>query len=231
MPSVPDRGGTGGPDAGSDGLWEIVEPLIPPQRKRPQGGGTRFVDDRAVFAAITYVLTTGCAGGICRRSSGCPRPPPTVGWWPGPRPGRGGGCTERSSTASASRGWSTGLERWSIWSCPVPGAEFAARRMPGPRWGRARGMRMVYLRGLRTFAVERPRPGRDSAGSNWGAFSIETFTNARPLSYTHEGASGWLAHLGQHRDRNFWFTDANGQWQAGPDRLAGVGEAVGGVGG
>ncbi len=44
-----------------DGLWEIVEPLIPPQAERPQGGGTRCVDDRAVFTAIVYVLTTGCA--------------------------------------------------------------------------------------------------------------------------------------------------------------------------
>jgi transposase len=42
-------------------LWRIVEPLIPPQRKRPQGGGTRYVEDRAVFTAIVYVLTTGCA--------------------------------------------------------------------------------------------------------------------------------------------------------------------------
>ncbi len=42
-------------------LWEIVEPLVPPHRKRPQGGGTRCVDDRAVFSAIVYVLTTGCA--------------------------------------------------------------------------------------------------------------------------------------------------------------------------
>ena len=44
-----------------DGLWEIVEPLIPPQTERPQGGGTRYVEDRAVFTAIVYVLTTGCA--------------------------------------------------------------------------------------------------------------------------------------------------------------------------
>src|SRR3712207_6042645 len=43
-----------------DGLWEIVEPLLPAQRKRPQGGGTRYVDDRAVLTAIVYVLTTGC---------------------------------------------------------------------------------------------------------------------------------------------------------------------------
>ena len=46
-----------------DGLWEIVEPLIPPQRDRPQGGGTRHVDERAVFTAIVYVLATGCARG------------------------------------------------------------------------------------------------------------------------------------------------------------------------
>ncbi len=44
-----------------DGLWHIVAPLIPPPTERPQGGGTRYVDDRAVFTAIVYVLTTGCA--------------------------------------------------------------------------------------------------------------------------------------------------------------------------
>ncbi len=44
-----------------DGLWEIVEPLLPAQPERRQGGGTRYVDDRAVFTAVVYVLTTGCA--------------------------------------------------------------------------------------------------------------------------------------------------------------------------
>src|SRR3712207_9398303 len=44
-----------------EGLWELVEPLIPPQTERPQGGGTRYVDDRAVFTSVVYVLTTGCA--------------------------------------------------------------------------------------------------------------------------------------------------------------------------
>ena len=44
-----------------DGLWEIVEPLTPPQTERRQGGGTRYIDDRAVFTAVVYVLTTGCA--------------------------------------------------------------------------------------------------------------------------------------------------------------------------
>jgi len=50
-----------GQDLVPDGLWEIVEPLIPPRREHPQRGGTRYVDDRAVFTAIVYVLTTDCA--------------------------------------------------------------------------------------------------------------------------------------------------------------------------
>jgi transposase len=44
-----------------DGLRDVVELLIPAQRERPQSGGTRYVDERAVFTAIVYVLTTGCA--------------------------------------------------------------------------------------------------------------------------------------------------------------------------
>jgi transposase len=61
-----------------DELWKIVEPLIPPQPERPQGGGTKYVEDRAVFTAIVYVLTTAAPGGTCRRSSACPRPPRTA---------------------------------------------------------------------------------------------------------------------------------------------------------
>lgn len=45
-----------------DELWVLAEPLIPPQRVRPQGGGTAMADPRAVLATIVYVLRTGCAG-------------------------------------------------------------------------------------------------------------------------------------------------------------------------
>lgn len=44
-----------------DELWAIVEPLIPPFAPRAQGGGTAPVEARAVFTAIVYVLTSGCA--------------------------------------------------------------------------------------------------------------------------------------------------------------------------
>lgn len=44
-----------------DGLWEITKPLIPPSRVRPQGGGTQDAPDETHFAAIIYVLVSGCA--------------------------------------------------------------------------------------------------------------------------------------------------------------------------
>ncbi|MFF0523307.1 transposase [Actinomadura nitritigenes] len=44
-----------------DELWEFAEPLVPAFRPRRQGGGTAAVSDRAVFTAIVYVLTSGCA--------------------------------------------------------------------------------------------------------------------------------------------------------------------------
>ena len=43
-----------------DELWALVEPLIPGFAARPQRGGTAPVDDRAVFTAIVFVLTSGC---------------------------------------------------------------------------------------------------------------------------------------------------------------------------
>ncbi|MGY4984768.1 IS5 family transposase [Streptomyces nigrescens] len=44
-----------------DGLWEIAKPLIPPSRVRPQGGGTQDTPDETLFAAIVYVMVSGCA--------------------------------------------------------------------------------------------------------------------------------------------------------------------------
>lgn len=44
-----------------DRLWAQVAPLIPLPKVRPQGGGRSRVGDRAVFVAVVYVLTSGCA--------------------------------------------------------------------------------------------------------------------------------------------------------------------------
>lgn len=42
-------------------LWLIAEPLIPPAPTRPQGGGRRRIDDRAVLAAIVWLTQAGCS--------------------------------------------------------------------------------------------------------------------------------------------------------------------------
>lgn len=44
-----------------DELWELVAPLLPSFAARPQGGGTAPCDERAVFTAVVYVLSSGCA--------------------------------------------------------------------------------------------------------------------------------------------------------------------------
>ena len=44
-----------------DELWELVEPLLPRFETRAQGGGPAPVDERAVFTAAVFVLTSGCA--------------------------------------------------------------------------------------------------------------------------------------------------------------------------
>jgi transposase len=44
-----------------DELWELVAPLLPSFAARPQGGGTAPRNERAVFTAVVYVLTSGCA--------------------------------------------------------------------------------------------------------------------------------------------------------------------------
>ncbi|WP_425303094.1 IS5 family transposase [Nocardia wallacei] len=44
-----------------DELWALAEPLLPEFTPRPQGGGTTPTDERAVFTAVVFVLTSGCA--------------------------------------------------------------------------------------------------------------------------------------------------------------------------
>lgn len=62
-----------------DGLWVLVEPLLPKFETLPQGGGTASVDERAVFTAVVFVLTSGCAsrmlppfGGHCPDAASSP---------------------------------------------------------------------------------------------------------------------------------------------------------------
>ena len=44
-----------------DDFWQVAQPLIPVPAPRPQGGGTKRADDRAVLAAIVYFVQAGCS--------------------------------------------------------------------------------------------------------------------------------------------------------------------------
>ncbi|MEU6401626.1 transposase [Streptomyces sp. NPDC046985] len=44
-----------------DGMWNVVEPLLPAFTGRRQGGGTAPLDERRTFTAVVYVLTSGCS--------------------------------------------------------------------------------------------------------------------------------------------------------------------------
>jgi transposase len=42
----------------SDELWELVEPLLPPEPPKPKGGRSR-IPNRQVLSGILFVLKTG----------------------------------------------------------------------------------------------------------------------------------------------------------------------------
>jgi transposase len=54
----------------TDELWEIIEPLLPPEPPKPQGGRPR-VDDRAALSGIIFVLKSGIPWEMLPQEMGC----------------------------------------------------------------------------------------------------------------------------------------------------------------
>ena len=54
----------------SDELWEIIEPLLPEEPPKPNGGRPR-VDDRAALAGIIFVLKSGIPWEMLPQEMGC----------------------------------------------------------------------------------------------------------------------------------------------------------------
>src|SRR5438046_5832346 len=54
----------------TDELWEIIEPLLPPQPPKPKGGRPR-VPDRAALAGIIFVLRSGLPWEMLPQEMGC----------------------------------------------------------------------------------------------------------------------------------------------------------------
>jgi transposase len=55
----------------SDGLWEIVEPLIPRVERRFRNPGRKRIDDRRVLTGILFVLQTGIPWEHLPQEMGC----------------------------------------------------------------------------------------------------------------------------------------------------------------
>ena len=54
----------------SDELWEVIEPLLPPEPPKPKGGRRRY-PDRAVLTGILFVLRTGIPWEMLPQEMGC----------------------------------------------------------------------------------------------------------------------------------------------------------------
>ena len=54
----------------SDELWDLIAPLLPPERPKPQGGRPR-VSDRAALTGILFVLQSGIPWEMLPLEMGC----------------------------------------------------------------------------------------------------------------------------------------------------------------
>jgi transposase len=54
----------------TDELWEVIEPLLPKESPKPNGGRPR-IDDRAVLTGILFVLKSGIRWEMLPQEMGC----------------------------------------------------------------------------------------------------------------------------------------------------------------
>lgn len=54
----------------SDELWQVIEPLLPAEGKRPKGGRPP-ISNRAAFSGILFVLRTGIPWEMLPQEMGC----------------------------------------------------------------------------------------------------------------------------------------------------------------
>src|SRR5215207_6159585 len=54
----------------TDELWQTIEPLLPPEPPKPQGGRPR-IDDRAALTGIVFVLKSGIPWEMLPQEMGC----------------------------------------------------------------------------------------------------------------------------------------------------------------
>jgi transposase len=84
----------------TDELWEIIEPLLPPELPKPQGGRPR-VEDQAALSGIIFVLKSGIPWEMLPQEMGCGSGVTCGDCVRGRRQVSGSGCTRCSWIALA----------------------------------------------------------------------------------------------------------------------------------
>src|SRR5215210_9462907 len=112
----------------TDELWEVVEPLLPQEPPKPNGGRPR-IDDRAAFTGILFVLKSGIPWEMLPQEMGCGS---GMTCWRRLKEWNEAGvweqCTTSSWTVWARRTRSTGTgHHWTRRVYPLPGAKRPAR--------------------------------------------------------------------------------------------------------
>ncbi|WP_425424226.1 transposase [Streptomyces chattanoogensis] len=118
-----------------DELWERAAPLLLSFAARPQGGGTAPCDERTVFTAVVYALTSGCAWRHLPPTFGTSPAPRIAASRYGPRQACGVGCTGRCWTNSGPGARWTGPRRSSTRPPFAPKGGIADRAEPGRSLG------------------------------------------------------------------------------------------------
>jgi transposase len=111
-----------------DGLWELVEPLMPAEPPKPKGGRPK-VPNRAAFAGIIYVLKTGIPWQMLPSEFGCSG----ITCWRRLRDWRRAGVFEKLHRRLLDRLGKAGRIAWSracLDSASIPAKKGAGRPAP-----------------------------------------------------------------------------------------------------
>ncbi len=115
----------------TDELWEVIEPLLPPEPPKSKGGRPR-VDDRAALTGILFVLKTGIPWEMLPQEMGCGS---GVTCWRRLRDWQAAGVWDRLHQTLLDRLGDAGRIDWSrasLDSASVPAKRGASRWAPIP---------------------------------------------------------------------------------------------------
>jgi transposase len=153
----------------SEGLWEVIGPLLPAESPKPKGGRPR-VPDRAALEGIVYVLRSGIPWRMLPEEFGCSG----VTCWRRLRDWQEAGVWQRLRRALLDRLGQAGLIDWSrasVDSASTPAKKGGRRPVP-TRWTAA-------------------DPARNATCSSTGTARRSSRCSLGPRSTTQRSSRSW----------------------------------------